>query len=142
LRHAGIVAYSSGVEDSEHARAAALADALGALPTALPLLEPDRARLEDAARLADELARASGDAARAALADALARVTRGLLAGEVPFEGSPFFASASATLADPQSAAVALAAARFELESLLPAAKDARPSLVAPDVPASALRRR
>lgn len=120
--------------------AADLARALAALPVGLPLPDDDRARLAGAAALAAEVAAAEAGA-RAALARAIGAVVDGLLAGAVRFEGYPYLASAADALAAGAPDA-ALAAARFELESLLPPPGGPAPRPASPDVPLASVRRR
>lgn len=128
--------------------AAAIAHALdaevSALLATLPALPTDR--LAGVGATATTLAESlTGEAC--ALAATLA-VLAGLYAeGRAVPEGWAYMASAAHTLsravAEPDSGhAAALAAARHELSTLLPSSGGPPPSLVQPDVPASALARK
>ena len=127
--------------------AAALARAIdaeaSALVATLPGLPDVRlaALIDDAAALA---AMIEGEAA--VVASTLARLVQQYRDGRAVLAGWAFVASAAHTLAravaDPADGqAAALAAVRFELETLLPSTGAAAPSLVAPDVPIASLVR-
>ena len=128
------------------ARAQALELALSELTAALPVLPAGE--LVEHAVTASALAEATAGTT-AALAATLARALGCYAEGQVPLEGWGLVVSSAHTLAraiaEPTGghAGAALGAARFELESLLPApGATPAPSLVGPDVPLTSLRRR
>lgn len=137
------------VTDAQVTEAAALEQAMSDLTAALPELPEDALRTHAAAVAA--IADATTGAV-AALAASLARALACYADGRVPYEGWGLVVSSAHTLAralaEPAGghAGGALAAARFELDSLLPgpAVDDAAgaPRLASPDVPLSSLRRR
>ncbi len=128
--------------------AAAIARAIdaeaSALIATLPALPDDRlvALGDAAAQLATQL---DGEAARVAMT--LAQLAARYRDGRVVLEGWAVVASSAHALAravaDPAAGhAAALAAVRYELETLLPPTGAAAPSLASPDVPIASLVRR
>lgn len=122
--------------------------ALSALTATLPDLPADQLVAHRATAAAIAAATAG---ATAALAGSLAGALAGYLDRRVPLEGWGLVASSAHTLAraiakpDGGHAGAALIAARFELDSLLPAAGATAappPVLTAPHVPSTSLRRR
>jgi hypothetical protein len=125
-------------------RAAALDVEASALVETLPALPPDRlaAMAASAGALASVL-----DGEAAALASTLGRLATLYREGRVVYEGWALVASAAHTLARAVGGAgtghgAALAAARYELETLLPRTGAPAPVAASPDVPLASLRRR
>lgn len=125
--------------------AARLDDEASALVATLPDLPP--ARLDAMIADAGALAAAPVATEAVALASTIARLVASYREGRAVLEGWALVASAAHTLARAIAApgpghGAALAAARFELETLLPREGAPPPAVAAPDVPLASLRRR
>jgi hypothetical protein len=114
----------------------AIEDAITKLVQSAPAID-----VAIAETLVAELRRISGD--RESLARSIADVLEHVLAGRIdPGIALPPLAMACSTLLDAKLSRRELEAARYEIDTLLPLPASSKPTLAAPDVPLTQLRRR